>query len=292
VKLAYYPGCTLHTKARNLNDCGIEVAARLGFELEEIKDWTCCGAIYNTNTDDLASQVGPVRNLVRASSHGERLVTLCAACYNVLKRAQDNLDAPDNEQTRQRLLDFIDEPYERRVEVVHYLDVLKNDIGWDVLRAKVTQPLDGLKVASYYGCLMVRPREVLNFDDPDNPVVMDELAAVLGATPVDFDFKTECCGGYLVVNERAVTATCTRRILENLRNAGAEVVVTTCPLCQYNLDALQKDIAGTTPGYRSIPVFYFTQLLGLALGMEEERLALDYNHTDARPLLRERGLLQ
>jgi heterodisulfide reductase subunit B len=287
MKLPYYPGCTLHTKARNMNECGIKAAAKVGFELEEMPEWTCCGAIYSTNTDDLAAQLGPVRNLVRASQMGDRLVTLCAACYNVLKRARQNLDEPGNELTRHRLLEFIDEPFEEPISVVHYLDVLKSDIGWDALRDKVTKPLDGLKVASYYGCLMVRPDGVLDFDDPDNPTVMDDLVSALGGTPVDFDFKAECCGGYLVVNERKTTRDCSRRILDNIVGRGADVVVTTCPLCQYNLDALQKEMSG----FGSLPVFYFTQLLGLAVGLKEDELALDHNHTDARPLLRERGLL-
>ena len=290
MKHPYYPGCTLHTKAKNLNQTGIQAAAHIGFELEELSEWTCCGAIYNTNTDDLASQVGPVRNLARASQVGEKLVTLCAACYNVLRRTQANLEAPGNELTRQRLLEFVDEPYERTVDVVHYLDVLKKDIGWDALRAMVTQPLAGLKVASYYGCLMVRTKSVLDFDDPDDPKVMDDLVSALGGEPVDFDFKAECCGGYLVVNERETTVDCSRRILDNAAGRGADVVVTTCPLCQHNLDALQRDMASGME-FRSVPVFYFTQLLGLAVGLKEDELALDHNHTDARPLLKERGLL-
>lgn len=291
VKHVYYPGCTLFTKARNLDECARKAALRVGFELAEMPSWTCCGAIYNTNVDDLAAQVGPVRNLCRASQIGEKLVTLCAACYNVLKRANDHINAPGNEQTRERLLDFVDEPFERPVSVVHYLDVLKTEIGWERVREVAVRPLAGLRVASYYGCLMVRPREVLDFDDPDNPTVMDDLVSALGGKPVDYDFKTECCGGYLVVSRRPAAVECSRRVIDNIVQAGAEVVVTTCPLCQFNLDVLQKDMAAEQPEFRSIPVFYFTQLLGLAVGLEEAELALDYNHTDARPLLRERGLL-
>ena len=291
VKLTYYPGCTLFTKARNLDDCARKAAKRVGFELVEMPSWTCCGAIYNTNSDDLASQVGPVRNLARASQLGDRLVTLCAACYNVLKRANNNLNAKGNEQTRERLLGFIDEEFKKPVSVVHYLDVLKSQIGWERVKQSVVKELGGLKVASYYGCLMVRPREVLDFDDPDNPVVMDELVTSLGGQPIDYDFKTECCGGYLVISRREAAVECSRRIIENISQAGAEVIVTTCPLCQYNLDVLQKEIAAKQSGFRTIPVFYFTQLLGLAVGLEEAELALDYNQTDARPILRERGLL-
>ncbi len=291
MKLTYYPGCTLYTTGRSLDECARKAAQRVGFQLEEMPSWTCCGAIFNTNTDDLAAQVGPVRNLARASCLGGKLVTLCAACYNVLKRANNQLNAGGGETTRDRLLEFIDEPFEQPVSVVHYLEVLKNDIGWEQVAARVVKRLEGLRVASYYGCLMVRPKEVLDFDDPDNPVVMDELAAALGAEPVDFDFKTECCGGYLVVNQRAAAVECSRRVVENITQNGADLVVTTCPLCQYNLDVLQPDMARVAPGFKSIPVLYFTQLLGLAMGLEEEDLALDYNTTDARPVLKEKGFL-
>lgn len=283
----YYPGCTLYTKGRSLDLCARKAAERVGFSLAEMQSWTCCGAIYNTNADDFAAQVGPVRNLARASQAGDKLVTLCAACYNVLKRANDNLNARGNEETRDRLLAFVDEKFERSVEVVHYLDVLKTDIGWENLKEKVARSLAGLKVASYYGCLMVRPASVLSFDDPDNPSVMDELVSALGGQPVDFDFKTECCGGYLVTNQRATAVECSRRVLDNAAQAGAEVVVTTCPLCQYNLDVLQKDMGRESP----MPVLYFTQLLGLAVGLDNSELALDYNQTDARPLLKSKGLL-
>ncbi|MGB9742176.1 MAG: CoB--CoM heterodisulfide reductase iron-sulfur subunit B family protein [candidate division WOR-3 bacterium] len=287
MKYPYYPGCTLYSKARNLDQCARKAALRAGFELEEMPSWNCCGAIYNTNTDDLAAQVGPVRNLAKASQLGERLVTLCAACYNVLKRASEHLQATGFEADRQRLLDFVDEPLIRDVEVVHYLQVLK-ELGWEGLRAKVAKPLNGLKIASYYGCLMVRPKEVLKFDDPENPMVMDELVAALGGTPVRFDFKSECCGGYLVVNHQAVADACSLRVVENARTWGAELVVTTCPLCQYNLEMAQRR---RSSGNQLVPVLYFTQVLGLALGLAEAELGFDDNRLDPRPFLLTRGLL-
>lgn len=285
MRYPYYPGCTLYSKARNLDRCGRRAMATLGVELTEMSSWNCCGAIYNTGSDDLAGQVGPIRNLAKASQEGEKLVTLCAACHNVLKRAQERFFAQGNEQERQRLIDFLDEPFTRPVTVVHYLEVLKEDLGWAAIKERVQQPL-GLKVASYYGCLMVRPREVLKFDDPDNPQVMDELMAVLGAEPVRFDFKTECCGGYLVVNRRAVAVECSRRILDNARSWGGEVIVTTCPLCQYNLEIAQR---GQGP---VMPVFYFTQLLGLALGLAPAELGFEDNKLDPVPFLKEKGLIK
>ena len=291
MKLTYYPGCTLYTKAKPLDTTARKVAQRLGIELVEMPAWTCCGAIYNTNTDDIGSQLGPVRNLVRASRLGDRLVTLCAACHNVLKRANEALQDRGDERTGQRLLDFIDEPYEPPLEVVHYLEVLRDTVGWGGIKAKVRRSLTGLKVASYYGCLMVRPAGVLRFGDPTAPQMLDDLMAALGAEPAQFDFKTKCCGGYLVVSQRDVAVKCARRIIENARQFDADVLTTTCPLCHYNIDALQLDMLAQDSSYKPIPIVYFTKLLGLALGMPEDELAFDYGRIDARPVLRERGLL-
>jgi heterodisulfide reductase subunit B len=286
MKYTYYPGCTLYTKARNLDLCARKAAEKVGFELVEMPSWNCCGAIYNSGSDDIAAQVGPLRNLAKASQLGDKLVTLCAACHNVLKRVQDRLDAQGNEVERERLTTFVDEPFERPVKVLHYLEVLKNDIGFDRVKERVTKSLAGLKVASYYGCLMVRPKEVLGFDDAENPQVMDDLMRALGAVPTRFDFKTECCGGYLVVNKREVAKLCSQKILDNAKGWGAEAIVTTCPLCQYNLDSLRS--AGA-PG--AIPVFYFTQLLGLAVGLAQDELGFDYNRLDPVPFLKAKGLL-
>jgi len=284
-KYAYYPGCTLYTKARSLDTCARKAAEKVGFELAEMPSWNCCGAIYNATSDDLAAQVGPVRNLAKASQMGDKLVTLCAACHNVLKRVQNRLDQPGNEVESERLKTFVDEKFEHPVKVLHYLEVLKNDIGWDAIKAKVVKPLAKLKIASYYGCLMVRPREVLEFDDPENPQVMDDLMRALGAEPTRFDFKAECCGGYLVVNRRDVAKSASQKILDNAKAWGAEAIVTTCPLCQYNLDKLRAMTDG------SVPVFYFTQLLGLAVGLTQDELGLEYNTGDPAGFLKAKSLL-
>lgn len=284
-RYTYYPGCTLYTKARNLDLCARKAAEKVGFELVEMPSWNCCGAIYNAASDDLAAQVGPLRNLAKASQLGDKLVTLCAACHNVLKRVADRLSQPGNEVERDRLVAFVDEKFERPVKVLHYLEVLKNEIGWDKVKEKITKPLAGLKVASYYGCLMVRPKDVLEFGDPENPQVMDDLMRVLGAVPTRFDFKTECCGGYLVVNRRDVAKSASKKILDNAKAWGAEAIVTTCPLCQYNLDKLRVMTDG------SIPVFYFTQLLGVAVGLTQDELGLEHNAGDPAGFLKAKGLL-
>ena len=287
-QLAYYPGCTLYTKSKNLDLCARETAQILGVELKELETWNCCGAIFSTVTDDLANQVAPIRNLIEAQKISNKLVTLCAACYNVLKRSNLYLTKPGNEIYRKRITNFLDTDYDGKTEVVHYLETLKNDIGFNNIKLKVKKSLNGLKVASYYGCLMVRPSEELKFDDPDNPMMMDDLFSSLGATPVDFPFKGECCGGYILVDKPEVATKCAQTVIENMVTSGAECVATTCPLCQYNIDNQQKLMSKQY----NLPIFYFTQLLGLALGVDEKILNLNNHFIDPKPLLKQKGLLQ
>lgn len=291
-QLAYYPGCTLYTKSRNLDLCARETAKILDIELKELETWNCCGAIYSTVQDDLANQVAPIRNLIEAqkiSNNGEsaKLVTLCAACYNVLKRSNRNLFLPENLIYRKRIMNYLETDYNGKTETVHYLEVLKNDVGFDNLKSKVKNNLNGLKIASYYGCLMLRPSDELNFDDPENPTMMDDMFETLGAEPINYAFKAECCGGYLLVNKPEVAIKCSQQILENIVQSGADCVATTCPLCQYNLDRFQIPNA-----QYQIPIFYFTQLLALALGVEEKILNLENHYIDPKPLLKEKGLLK
>ncbi|MBS4016309.1 MAG: CoB--CoM heterodisulfide reductase iron-sulfur subunit B family protein [Candidatus Latescibacteria bacterium] len=287
-QIAYYPGCTLYTKSKNLDLCARETAQILGVELKELETWNCCGAIYSTVQDDLANQVAPIRNLIEAQKISNKLVTLCAACYNVLKRSNHNLFLPENDIYRRRMMNFLDTEYDGKTETVHYLEVLKNDIGFENLKTKVKTNLDGLKVASYYGCLMLRPSDELNFDDPDNPTMMDDMFAALGAEPVEFPFKGECCGGYVLVDKPDVATRCSQTILESIVDAGADCVATTCPLCQYNIDNQQKLMSKQF----NLPVFYFTQLLGLALNVDQKILNLDNHYIDPKPLLKQKGLLK
>lgn len=290
-EFTYYPGCALFTQSKNLDAGARRAAELLGFTLKEMPAWNCCGAIFSTVTDDLAAQAGPIRNLCLASELGDTLITLCAACYNVLKRSQAWITRPENRTIKERLLNFLDEKtFNPALKVRHYLEVLK-DLGYETVRAAVRKPLAGMKIGSYYGCLMVRPEDEMQFDDVDNPMMMDELMAALGAAPVDFPFKTECCGGYLLVNDQEASLRCAERVINSLNAAGAEAVVTTCPLCQYNVDGQQKLLAERNPGFRRLPVFYFTQLLALALGIEPAVLNLENHYVDPQPLLSAKGLL-
>ena len=291
-EFTYYPGCALFTKAKNLDQCARMSAEILDVRLKEMPTWNCCGAIFSTVGDDLAAQVGPIRNLALASSQGDSLVTLCAACFNVLKRSQAWIAKPGNETTRDRFLNFIEEKeFNPRLKILHYLEIMKTDVGFEAVKAKVKKSLAGLKVGSYYGCLMVRPEPEMQFDHVDNPMMMDDLMAALGASPVYFPFKTECCGGYLLVNDQNASLKCAATIISSLNAAGAEAVVTTCPLCQYNIDNQQRILAERVAGFKKLPVFYFTQLLALALGIEGEVLNLDGHYVDPMPLLKAKGLI-
>ncbi|MEO0083395.1 MAG: CoB--CoM heterodisulfide reductase iron-sulfur subunit B family protein [candidate division WOR-3 bacterium] len=284
---AYYPGCTLYTKSRNLDICARESAKILGVELKELETWNCCGAIFSTVQDDIANQIAPIRNLKEAQKISNELVTLCAACYNVLKRSNYYLYKEGNEIYRRRLINYLDEEYDGETKVLHFLEILKNQIGYNAVKSHVKKSLNGLKVACYYGCLMLRPSAEINFDDPDNPMIMDELFLALGADAVQFPFKSECCGGYVLVNRPEVATKCAEIILESIINAGAECVVTTCPLCQYNIDNQQKYMAKQF----NLPIFYFTQLLGLSLGVEEKLLNLDNHYINPKLLLKQKGLI-
>jgi heterodisulfide reductase subunit B len=255
MSLSYFPGCTLATTARDLDATGRACAAALGFELAELPDWNCCGATFPLTGENLMALVGPARVLVHARQHGDQVVTLCAACYNVLKRTHHFLATHPAEC--ERIMTFIEAGYTADLRVRHLLEILRDDLGWDELEKRVTRPLDGRRVAAYYGCLLLRPADELGLDDPEEPTILDDLVRALGAGPVDFPYKTECCGSYLRVSQPQLAADLSGRILASARKCGAEMIITACPLCQSNLAERER-----------LPVMYFTRLLAQALGIE------------------------
>jgi len=290
MQLAYYPGCTLKTKARNLEEPAVASLESLGFRLEEIDRWNCCGAVYSLADDDLIHQVAPVRNLIRVREQGnDRVVTLCSFCLNSLKRA--NLLMKGDAEKRDTLNRFMDEEpdYGGEVKVLHLLEVLRDEIGWEALAGKVKQPLRGLKLASYYGCTLLRPREVA-IDDVENPTVLQHFLGALGATPVDFPESTRCCGSYQVVSNPGDIPGYARDILNSAASRGAEGLVLTCPLCDYDLGKGQEELV-EKEGFKGMPLFYFTQLLALALGLDPETCHFHLNYGSPETFLRERGLL-
>ena len=258
---SYYPGCTLKTKAKDLDLYGRRSAAKLGVELEEIENWQCCGAVYPQVEDEIATKLSAVRTLNAAKEKGQDLITLCSACHHVLKRVND--DMRNNEYIRLRANNYmkLDDPYAGETNVIHYLEMLRDSVGFDNLKKAVVNPLKGVKIAAYYGCLLLRPSGVMAFDDPENPTIIEDFIKAIGATPVKYSQRNECCGGYIAMEDKGAAQKRVDVILASAKDAGADMIITACPLCMYNLDANATST--------HIPVKYFTELLAEALGVKE-----------------------
>ena len=294
--IPYYPGCTLSTKAKNYDRSGRAVAAALGLELEELSEWQCCGATFPLVLDDSMALIAPTRILYQAQQvpppspplGGEGnlhpVVTLCAICFNVLRRSQALLKR--DPEMLERINWFTEQEYHGDVRVMHFLEVLRDDLGWDALAERVVRPLTGLKVAPYYGCLLLRPYDEIGLDDPEDPVILHDLIRALGAEPVDFPYSIECCGSYLTVKEPQVSETLSKDIVASAREHGAQVIITACPLCHFNLDYPQRETEAGRTG-NEIPVLYFTQLMAVALGLPEEDWGMEEHYVDPRPLFNE-----
>lgn len=291
-KLKYYPGCTLKNQAKNFEDSTISSMKHLGVEVEELDRWNCCGTVFSLASDDLMRHLAPIRNMIRAKEeNASEFMTNCSMCYNTLKRA--NLHVKANPDVLKRMNDFMyDEKvkYEGDVEVLHLMEYLRDKIGFADVAGKVKKPLKGLKVASYYGCLLVRPKEVA-FDNMESPVFLDDLIVALGAEPVDFPHKTECCGAYQTVDKPEIVADQTYKIIKAAKANGADIIAVSCPLCAFNLDNRQDDAAKKYPDFKNIPIIYFTQLMALAFDCPEAELGLDMHHIAPRSVLADKGLL-
>ena len=261
MKYSYYPGCTLRTKAKKLDDYARASAKALGFELEELEDWQCCGGVYPLSSDEIGSKLSSVRALAEAKEKNQELVTLCSACYHVVKRVNDDMRNVEDIRTRANNYMKLDEPYLGETNVLHFLEVLRDRIGFDELKKKVTNPLTGKKIGAYYGCLLLRPGEILGFDNPENPTIIEDFIRAIGAEPVMYPYRNECCGGYISLKAKDLAKNMCDNIMDSASGFGAEMLITACPLCQYNL---------TKNSNAKIPVYYFTELLAEALGVKEE----------------------
>lgn len=262
MKVSYYPGCTLRNKAKDLDFYARECAKVLGFELEEIEDWQCCGGAFTSSSDEIATKLSSVRALKATKEAGQPLVTVCSACHNVIKRTNAAMKDPAfaakvNAYMKQDK-DFT-EDYNGETEVYHYLEFLRDKIGFDEVAKKVVNPLTGRKIAAYYGCLLLRPGKVMAMDDPENPVILEDFIRALGAEPVVYPARNECCGGYMAIENADAAKKRSLSVSESAANHGAAELVTACPLCRYNLVK-----SGST-----LPVLYFTELLAEALGVKE-----------------------
>ena len=277
----FYPGCSLEGTARDFHQSTMAVADALGLALPELPDWICCGSTAAHQTDPLLALALPAKNL--AAAGGKTVVACCAACYSRLKTA--NHEIAKDPATRRKVAEAIGTDYDGLTPVAHLLEVLVRDVGLKAIAARVKRPLEGLKAACYYGCLLSRPPEVTNFDDAENPMLMDSVCEAAGATALDWPHKTECCGASYSITDVGIVLALTREVLAMARAAGADCIVTACPLCQLNLDMRQKDIEAKFGESYGLPIFYFTQLLGLAMGIEPKRLGLKSLVVDPTPLL-------
>ena len=261
MKYSYYPGCTLRTKAKDLDAYARASAKVLGFELEEIENWQCCGGVYPLGTDEIATKLSSVRALNEAKEKGQDLVTLCSACHHVIKRVNDDMKNVEDIRTRANNYMQLEEPYAGETTVLHFLEVLRDRVGFDTLKEKVVNPLKGKKVGAYYGCLLLRPGKIMAFDNPENPSVIEDFIRAIGAEPVIYPYRNECCGGYISLKEKEMAENMSKKVTDSAKGFGAEMLITACPLCLYNL---KKN------GNQTLPVYYFTELLAEALGVKEE----------------------
>ncbi len=288
-KVMYYPGCTLKGLAKNLEDSAISTAKVLGYEFHELENWTCCGAVYGLAKDSVKFVIANLRNLIRAEEQSQqigtnKLVAVCSMCYNNLKRA--HLDVMSDEERLNTLSAFMDEEpnYKGTIEVVHYLQLIENR-GFDEVRDNVKNPLHGLKVAPYYGCLLLRPDSVA-IDSVENPTILENLLESLGADVIDYPLKNECCGSYHTVDKKDLVAQRTYKLISTARRAGANVIVTSCPLCFFNLDRRQELVLRAHPNFEPMPVVYFTQLMAIAFGLNRSVLHFDKHYISPEEVLR------
>ncbi|WAC07788.1 MAG: CoB--CoM heterodisulfide reductase iron-sulfur subunit B family protein [Thermodesulfobacteriota bacterium] len=273
MKYAYYPGCASDSTAREQHASCSAVARALGIDLTEIEGWTCCGTTPAHQTDRVLSASLPAANLARAQKMGLDVVVTCAACYSMLKMA--NYEVLRHPKIREHVGEALGHDYDGSVRVRHFVEVLLEDVEIDRIKKALKRSLNGLKVACYYGCLLVRPPEVNRFDNPENPVSLDRLVTAIGGESLDWPHKVECCGGALSLTRSDVVVKLSDAVLTMARAAGAECVAVACPMCQINLDLRQSDIKKETGRDHNLPIIYITQLLGLCLGISADKLGLE-----------------
>lgn len=273
MKYAYYPGCSAESTARDHHASILEVAKALGIELIEPKGWTCCGSTPAHQTGKLLSIALPAANLLMVQEMGMDMVVGCAACYNRMKVANQEINT--NPEIKKQVAQSLGKEYNGNVRIRHFIEILLEDIGTEKLNYLFTHSLNGLKVANYYGCLLVRPREVTNFDDPENPASMERLVEAMGGTGLDWPHKVECCGGGFALSRPDIVVELSNNILDMAETAGAQCISVACPMCQVNLDLRQKDINKIKNKNYTIPIVYITQLLGLCLGIPSKKLGMN-----------------
>lgn len=292
MKLLYYPGCTLKTSAKNLERSAFAIMEALGHEMVEMKDWNCCGVVASLTDDDLMHHLAPLRSLIHVEDEGEKkVVTLCDMCCNTLK--QTNLRVKENPDDLETLNLFMDREndYKGTVKIIHFLEFLRDEIGFNTIKKMVKNPLTGIKIMPYYGCMLLRPRDVA-IDDAEEPVIFNDLLNALGAEVVDNPFKIECCGSYHTVENKDLVSKRAHRITNFATERDADAMVLSCPLCRFNLDARGKEAEKMYNGYKQIPIYYYTQLIAVALDLDPSVCEFGQHVVDPTLLLKKKGVLR
>ncbi len=291
MKVCYYPGCTLKADANRFEESARDALASFGVELEEPSRWTCCGTVFSLSDDNVMNHLAPVRNLLRARQAGHsRMMILCSMCFNTLARANKLFreDAAKREKII-GIMDREDQAYDGGTDVVHALQILKNDIGLEAIREKAAGRLKGIAVAAYYGCMLLRP-DGIGIDEPESPRIFEDVMEAAGARVVSFPYFGECCGAYQTVENPDVVGERTRVILDSARASGADALVVSCPLCAFNLDQRQAVARKIYPNFESLPVLYFTELLAPAFGLEYRAEWLSTHYAPVTGVLEKAGI--
>ena len=284
MRYSYYPGCSLEVTAKPYDASARAVCQALDIELEEVDDWNCCGATSYISIRELISFAISARNLALAEKKKNDLVTVCPACYTVLNKANIYInEKEDIKKTVDEALAVANLKYDGTIKVRHLLDVIVNDVGLQKIQPKIKKRLEGLKIAPYYGCQISRPHGT--FDDPEFPTTIDNLFSSLGAEVVNFPLKAKCCGGILITTEPEESLKLIKDLLSCAQDNKAELIVTACPLCEINLEGYQKKVNKKFKTVFSIPAIYFTQLLGVALGLSKEKLLIGKELVSAEKVL-------
>jgi len=281
MKYSFYPGCSQESGEEQFGKSSEAVCHALGIELEEIPDWTCCGASAGHFLNDELAHALPGRNLAAAEKAGNDVACVCALCYLRLRHTMHEVrNSPEFKEHLEKLLGM---PYEAKNEVRHLLDILVNDLGLEAIEQKVKTPLKDLKLVCFYGCYLMRPPEIVAFDDPENPTIMDKLMSTLGAEVLDWDAKVDCCGASLTLTKPDVVETLVGNITQSARDVGADAIVVACPMCSMNLEMKQT-------GSDKVPVVYFTELMALALGLSNAKGWINKHVVSASKALTAHGL--
>jgi heterodisulfide reductase subunit B len=285
MKYAYYPGCSLHSTAKEYDRSLRAVCEKVGIELEEVKNWICCGSSWAHPTSKLLSLALPLKNLAEIEKSGlSEVIVPCAACFSRFKIAQHEINSEP--QLAAEVEGIIEHKFRSGVKVYHPLDILSNNTGISRLAELVKNDLSGLKVVCYYGCLLTRPPKVMEFDVCEYPQSMDKILQAVGISTLDWSYKTDCCGASFALTKTEIVLKLSRDILEGVKSVGADAIVVACPLCHMNLDTRQEEIEKRYQTTYRLPIFYFTQLMGLAFGVSAEKLLLKRHMVNTEDVLK------